>query len=151
MPVLFGLRGTLMNDLIKLVFAQIPRFISTFVDLQVGPKRFVRRKNIYGDQPLTEAITFLAITFVLGLILKTPFIPEGVNFWQYVATNGLADLMEVVLFAAALRFSWKFVGGHAPFGRFLITFCYYYGVFLVLSSVFHLFALGVAKACDPEL
>ncbi|HEY3132297.1 MAG TPA: hypothetical protein VGL91_22775 [Acidobacteriota bacterium] len=139
-----------MNDLVKLVFAQIPKYLFNFFNLVSGPKRFVRKRNVYNDQSLTEATTFLAISFVLQLVLKTPFITD-VNFWQYIATLGLQTLIEMTLLATALRFAWTLVGGHAPFGRFFITFCYYYAVGLILLQAFAVLAYGIAKVWDPEL
>jgi len=140
-----------MNDLIKLVFAQIPKYLFNFFNLVSGPKRFVRKRNVYNDRSLTEAMTFLAISFVLTLILKAPLIPADVNFWQYIATIGLLALIEMALLATALRFAWKLVGGRAPFGRFLITFCYYYAVGLIGLQAFTVLAYGFAKVWDPGL
>jgi hypothetical protein len=139
-----------MNDLVKLVFAQIPKYLFNFFNLVSGPKRFVRERNVYNDQSLTEAMTFLAISFVLTLILKTPFISD-VNFWQYIATTGLQNLIETALLAALLRLAWALVGGHASFGRLFITFCYYYSVSIIGLQVFTVFAYGIAKVWDPEL
>ena len=139
-----------MNDLVKLVFAQIPKYLFNFFNLVSGPKRFVRKRNVYNDQSLTEATTFLAISFVLTLILKTPFIPD-VNFWQYIATSGFQSLIELALLAALLRLAWRLVGGNAPFGRFFITFCYYYAVGIIGLQAFTIFAYGIAKVWDPEL
>jgi hypothetical protein len=139
-----------MNDLVKLVFAQIPKYLFNFFNLVSGPKRFVRKRNVYNDQSLTEATTFLAISFVLTLILKTPFIPD-VNFWQYIATLGLQALIEIALLTAVLRLAWTLVGGNAPFGRFFITFCYYYAVGIIGLQAFTVFAYGIAKVWDPEL
>lgn len=140
-----------MNELIKLIFAQIPKYLFNFFNLVSGPKKFVRERNVYTDQSLAEAMTFLAISYVLTLILKAPFIPADVNFWQYIATSGLLALIEMALMATALRFAWRLVGGRAPFGRFLITFCYYYAVAIIGLQVFTVLAYGFAKVWDPGL
>jgi hypothetical protein len=140
-----------MNELIKLIFAQVPRYLFNFFNLVSAPKRFVRERNVYNDQSLAEAMTFLAISFVLTLILKAPFIPAGINFWQYIATNGLLALIEMALMATALWFAWKLVGGRALFGRFLLTFCYYYAVAIIGFQVFAVLAYGIAKVWDPGL
>lgn len=81
------LQGAAVNDLIKLVLAQIPKYISNLLTLVSQPKRFIRKKRPHSDESLTEALTFLGITFVLGLILRSSFIPEETNFWQYVGTR----------------------------------------------------------------
>ena len=140
-----------MSDLIKLVFAQIPKYLFNLFNLVSGPKKFVRKRNVYNDQTLTEAMTFLAISFVLVLILKAPLIPEIVNFWKYFSTDGLLALIEMALMATSLRFAWTLIGGHAPFGRFLITFCYYYAVSIIILQAFTILAYGIAKVWDPEL
>ena len=140
-----------MNDLIKLVFAQIPKYISNFVNLLSHPKRFIRKKSKLNDQALTEALTFLGISFVLGLILKTPLIPKSENLWQYVGTRGLSDLIGLALLATAMRFSWKLVGGQAPFLKFLIACCYFDAVIIILIDVTELLAYGIVKVWDPEL
>jgi hypothetical protein len=139
-----------MNDLVKLIFAQIPKYLFNFFDLVSGPKRFVRKRNVYNDQSLTEAMTFLAISFVLTLILKVPFVSADV-FWWHMATLGLQALIEMALLATALRLAWTLVGGRAPFGRFFITFCYYYAVGLIGLEVFTVLAYGIAKVWDLEL
>ena len=139
-----------MNDLLKLVFAQIPKYISNFVNLISHPKRFVRKRNKINDQSLTEALTFLGITFVLSLIITSPLRTEGVNLWQHVAARGFLLVLSVTLNAAVLRLSWRLVGGKAHFLKFFIPFCYFYAVGNVILDVTHLLALGVAKFWDPE-
>lgn len=140
-----------MNDLIKLVFAQIPKYISNFASLLSHPKRFIRTKSKLSDQSLTEALTFLGVSFVLCLVLKTPLIPESLNPWRYIGTRGLSDLIALIFYATALTFSWRLVGGRAPFLKFLIAFCYYSAVIDVLMNVARLLAYGIVKVWDPEL
>ncbi len=140
-----------MNELLKMVPAQFPKYISIFVSLVSTPKQFVRKKNKYSERSLTEAVTFLTISFGLDLILRTPLIPENANFGQYTGIQALLALMELLLFTAALTLSWKLVGGHSPFGRFLITLCYFYAVLIILLRVSSLFAYGLVKYLDSEL
>jgi len=139
-----------MNDLIKLIFAQIPKYITNFVNLISRPKRFVRERNQIDDESLTEALTFLGITFVLSLIITSPLRSEGVNLWQHVAARGLLIVIAVTVNAAVLRLSWRLVGGKADFLKFFIPFCYFYAIGNVFLDVTHLLALGVAKFWDPE-
>ena len=139
-----------MSDLLKLVFAQFPKYISNFVNLISHPKRFVRKRNKINDEALTEALTFLAITFGLSLILTSPLRSEGVNLSQHVAARGLLIVLAVTVNAAVLRLSWKLVGGKAHFLKVLIPFCYFYAVGNLFLDVTHLLALGVAKFWDPE-
>jgi hypothetical protein len=140
-----------MNDLVKLVFAQIPKYISNFVSLLSRPKGFIRRKSKLNDESLTEALTFLGISFVLGWILKTPLTPEGVNPWQYLGARGLLDLIGLALYAAALRSSWRLVGGRAHYLKFFIAWCYFDAVIGILLNVTLLLAYGIVKVWDPEL
>src|SRR5690242_6948468 len=106
-----------MNDLLKLIFAQIPKYITNFVNLISRPKRFVRERNKIDDESLTEALTFLGITFVLSLIITSPLRSEGVNLWQHVAARGLLIVIAVTVNAAVLRLSWRLVGGKADFPK----------------------------------
>lgn len=53
--------------------------------------------------------------------------------------------------SAVLRFSWRVVGGNAPFVRFLIPTCYFYAAFAIASAIHQLFAYGIAKVWDVEL
>src|SRR5215216_2091183 len=138
-----------MNDLIKLVFAQIPKYFSNFVNLLSHPKRFVRKRNKLNDQSLTEALTFLGITFVLSLIITSPLRGEGANLWEHVAARGLLIIVAVALNAAVLRLAWRLVGGRAPFLKFFIPFCYFYAIGNIILDVAHLLALGIVKFWDP--
>jgi hypothetical protein len=140
-----------VNDLIKLVLAQIPKYISNLLTLISQPKRFIRKKRDHSDESLTEAFTFLGITFVLDLILKSSFIPEETNFWQYIGTRGVYDLMEIILLSTVVRFSWRLVGSNSPFVRFLIPTCYLYATFAIAAAIHQLFAYGIAKVWDVEL
>jgi hypothetical protein len=140
-----------MYDLIKLVFAQIPKYISNFANLLSHPKRFIRKKSKLNDLSLTEALTFYGISFVLAFILKTPFILGSLNPWQYIGTRGLYDLIWLALYAATLGLSWRLVGGRAPFLKFFIAVCYFDAVIGIVLSVTRLLGVGVVKFWDPEL
>ena len=73
------------------------------------------------------------------------------RLWEILVLNGVANLLWVILAAAALRLAWWCMGGRAPFTSFLITYCYYFGVTLVLVKILHLFVLGTLKTFEPEV
>ncbi len=140
-----------MKDLAQWLLTQIPKYLSDFVSTFSSPKTFVGARNMPTDDFRSEALTFLAISFVFAVLLHTPLMSDEFRLWEILVLNGVANLLWVILVAAALRLAWWCMGGRAPFTSFLITYCYYFGVTLVLVKILHLCVLGVLKTFQPEV
>ena len=140
-----------MKDAVQWVLVQIPKYVSNFYILFVSPKRFVGARNMSDEKSLAEAFTFLAVSFIFALLFHIPLMPDDVNLLKFLGVQGVANLLWVVFAAAGLRLAWKCMGGRAQFTSFLITYCYYFGVTLVLIKILHLFVLGIFKTFYPDV
>lgn len=140
-----------MKDLLKEIFASIPKYISNFAKVSTGPKTFIASRNIDQESALTEALTFAGISFALAMILITPRIPDDVDFWKFFATRLISNLILIACTAGVLRLAWKIVGGQASFDKFLIVYSYYFGVTFLMFFLVILCSDGVLKSFNPEL
>jgi hypothetical protein len=139
-----------MESLVKLILSQIPLYISNVAGLIASPKKFVRERNASGDEELTKALTFLAISFVLSVVLQIPLMPDKFDVWKFVVVNGTITLVLIMLNVAALRAAWRMVGGKAQFGSFLITFSYHFAIALIFLVLTFLCIAGTFKLFVPK-
>jgi hypothetical protein len=139
-----------MEGLVKLILSQIPRYLSNVAGLVSSPKKFVRERNTFSDEELIKALIFLAISFVLCVVLQIPLMPDKVDFWKLVVVRGVLTLVLIMLNVVALRMAWRIVGGKAQFGSFLITYSYYFAIVLLLVSLTFLCIAGTIKLLLPE-
>ena len=140
-----------MQDLLKEIFASIPKYISNFARVLTGPKSFIASRNVDREGALTEALTFAGISFCLAMILITPRIPDEVDFWKFFGARLISNLILIACAAGVLRLAWKIVGGQASFDKFLIVYSYYFGVAFLMLFLVMLCSDGILKSFDPEL
>jgi len=140
-----------MKDLALLILNQIPKYVSNFVHILVGPKGFVRQHNDDKQQTIAEAMVFYGISFVITMIISWPLMPAQVESAQFLATRALLYLILVAVGTGLTLAAWRLVGGHATFGRYFVINCYYAGIIIVCQMLILICAFGVVKALDPEL
>ena len=140
-----------MKELVQLLLGQTPKYVGNFLSVFGSPITFIRTRDMSSDKSMPEALTFLGLSFLFAVVLNTPLIPEQSKLWNFLGIQGVANLIWVLLAAAALRAGWWCVGGRAPFTNFLITYCYFFGVMLVLIKFFHLVAQGILKVFEPSV
>jgi len=140
-----------LKDLIEKILVYLPRYLSDFGSLFTGPKRFIAGENTLAEDALSRALLFLSISLVLVVVGRAPVGPADTQVWATLGSLSVACIVGVSLSAVALRFAWRIVGGKAPFRSFFVTYSYFFGVLLVLLSLFQILGLGVLKFFEKEL
>jgi hypothetical protein len=140
-----------MKELIEKILAYLPRYLTNFGSLFVGPKRFIGQRNTAAEDTFGESLLFLGISLVLVVIMTAPLLPPGKDLWTYVGAQAVTYLLAVSLAALALRLAWRIVGGKATIRSFFVTYAYFFGVIIVIYTLFLLLAEGVFKVLDPDL
>ena len=137
-----------MNDFLKELWKEIPRFLEDFVDLLTGPKAFLgNRKNELG---LRAPIVFYVISVAIASVLYLPFLHPGTNIGIYlvelVALGALAVVLNTLVYSAA----WRLVGGKAQFRHYVVLTFYVFGIVTILSALTTLGSKGICKVYQPE-
>ncbi len=140
-----------MKELIEKILAYLPQYLTNFGSLFVGPKRFIGQRNTAAEDSFGESLLFLGISLILVIIMTAPLLPPGKDLWTYVGANAVIYLLTVSLSAIALRLAWRVVGGKTTIRSFFVTYAYFFGVLIVIYTLFILLGEGVFKVFEPEL
>lgn len=140
-----------MRDLIEKILNYLPKYFTNFGSLFVKPKQFIGLRNTMSDDSFREALLFLGISSVLVVIMTAPLLPPGKDLWTHLGSNAVVYLLAVLLSALSLRLAWRIVGGKATVQSFFVTFAYFFGMVLVILTLFMLISQGVFKVFEPEL
>jgi hypothetical protein len=117
-----------------------------------GPKGFIATKvDTNAGDAFGEALLFVGTSLALVLLMNTPLLPAGKEFWSVAIPYFVSCMLKLPLAALAIRSAWWIVGGRAPARSFFITYAYYAGVGIVLLSAVDLVAAGLFKTFDPQL
>src|SRR5215216_2066378 len=124
-----------MNDLIKLILGQVPKYLTDFINVLASPREFVRQHDLFKKKELSEALVFGGISLVLALVIKIPVLPKDTSVFSYIAADGVWKMVIILIEAAIIRFAWHLVGGKAEFQQYLKANCYFFGIFSVISHL----------------
>ena len=138
-----------MKDLLEKLIGLIPAYFDDLLPLVSGPKRFIA-KRLSSDEPaMQKALIFLAVSFLIGWVLKTPFV-RGDPFLE-LGTDGAFVLIYVMTYGGALYLAWRIAGGRAEIQKFLTIHFYYAGVLKLIETSLYLGIMGTIRAADPAL
>lgn len=140
-----------MKDLIEKILKYLPQYLVNFGSLLSGPKKFIADRNTTAEDSFENSLLFLAISVVLVVIMTAPLLPPGKDLWTHVGSVAVTSLLTVALSGVALRFAWRIVGGKATLKSFFVTYAYFFGVIVVILTMFHLLSEGVFKVLKPDL
>ncbi len=140
-----------MKELLQNIISYIPVYLTEFLALVSGPKRFIRRKKLQEPEGLNDALLFFGLSIALSFIISLPLHPSGKDFWEYFGFHATYLLLIVVLNAAGCRLAWFLVGGKAPLMPFVILYGYYAGVILFIYTFFAIASEGLLKVYDPDI
>jgi hypothetical protein len=141
-----------MKDLFEQILKYLPLYLTEFGAAFSGPKSFIATKlSTDAGDAFGEALLFLGISLTLVLLMYTPLLPAGKDFWSFAIPYYVSYIIEIPLAAMAIRAAWWIVGGRAPARPFFITYAYYVGVASVLIGAIDLVASGSFKTLDPQL
>jgi hypothetical protein len=141
-----------MKDLFEQILKYLPHYLTEFGAVFSGPKSFIATKlSTDAGDAFGEALLFLGISLTLVLLMYTPLLPAGKDFWSFAIPYYVSYIIEIPLAAMAIRAAWWIVGGRAPARSFFIAYAYYVGVGSVLIGAIDLVASGFFKTWDPQL
>ena len=141
-----------MKDLFEQILKYLPHYLTEFGAVFSGPKSFIATKlSTDAGDAFGEALLFLGISLTLVLLMYTPLLPAGKDFWSFAIPYYVSYIIEIPLAAMVIRTAWWIVGGRAPARPFFITYAYYVGVASVLIGAIDLVASGSFKTLDPQL
>jgi hypothetical protein len=141
-----------MKDLFEQILKYLPHYLTEFGAAFSGPKSFIATKlSTDAGDAFGEALLFLGISLTLVLLMYTPLLPAGKDFWSFAIPYYVSYIIEIPLGAMVIRTAWWIVGGRAPARSFFIAYAYYVGVASVLIGAIDLVASGSFKTLDPQL
>jgi len=149
-----------MIQYIEKLFKYLPSYFSDFVHLLGHPRSFLKEHMGKEDakQESSNGIVFLFVSFVITLLLYA-FAGDNPLDLQIVASGDESLIAKLVgksvyyliglAFAVfILMLAFRIVGGHAPFVKSFIAFCYILGMLIVFDTVIN-FAESAVINLDP--
>jgi hypothetical protein len=149
-----------MIQYIEKLVKYLPSYFSDFVHLLGNPRHFLKvRMDKEDPKPESEnGIIFLFVSFVITLLVYA-FAEDNPLDLQIVASGDeslitkLAGKAVYYLIGLAfailiLKLAFKIVGGHAPFVKSFVAFCYILGMLIVFDTVIN-FAESAIVNLDP--
>ncbi len=138
-----------MRDLLERILGYLPAYLKNLPDLVQGPKRFVLERLSRKEHQQEDALVFLAISFLIGWILKASFIRQG--FYIELAADSAFVLALVFAYGVALCLAWRIVKGRAEVQQFFVIHFYYSGVLLLIASCWFMTIVGTLRAFNANL
>src|SRR6267142_2689657 len=124
-----------MKDLFEHILKYLPHYLMEFGTAFSGPKGFIATKvDTDADDAFSEALLFLGTSLALVLLMNTPLLPAGKDFWSVAVPYFVSHMLTLPLAAMVIRSAWWIVGGRAPTRLFFVTYAYYAGVGILLFS-----------------
>jgi len=140
-----------MKDLLEKILMYLPQYLMDFGLLLSAPKKFISSKYLKSEETFVQSLLFLGVSLVLVVVMTAPFLFPGRDLWAHVGTVAIGFSLGVCLYAIALRLAWWIVGGKSAVRSFFVIYAYYFGVGMVLLTLFRLLGEGVFKVFAPEL
>ena len=140
-----------MKDILDKIRRYLPQYLIEFGAVFSGPKTFIEQRDTNSDETFSNALLFLGMSLALMVVMVAPLRPAGRDLWNSVAMVAAVALISVVLLSAAIRIGWWIVGGRASARSFFVTYSYFFGVAIVISTGFALVSIGIVKFFDPGL
>jgi hypothetical protein len=133
----------------------MPAYVIDLVAVLTSPKTFLKTRN-RGDENWPTALRFFGFSAILGFILlqfattPSPLLPKDtvlINIAKAIVLWGVYILFG----AAAIKVSWKLVGGKASFDSILLTHIYCLSMFILIALVLTLIGNGLIKIISPDI
>lgn len=139
-----------MKDIVSKILGYLPKYLPEFLRIFAGPKSAVLERNLGKPDDLKQALVFYGVSFFLVFPFQRALFPTQQELWAHIAQSVAIALFVGLASAALIRLAWRIVGGSAPLERFVIVYCYFSGVFLVISMFSALIPLGALKTFYPD-
>jgi hypothetical protein len=130
-----------------------PAYIIDLVALITSPKTFLKNRN-RGDENWPTALRFFGFSAIISFILlqfSNTLSPKGDTVLMNIAKDAIFSGVYMLFGAAAIKVSWKLVGGKASFDSILLTHIYCLFMFILISLVLTLIGNGLVKIIFPDI
>ena len=139
-----------MTEIIDKVLPLIPRYFIDLMDVFCSPKTFLHGKQLAGPEEMEQSFVFGGLTVLLAFLAQLPYVAS----WKDNPVVALSSIMGINLIyaavtLAALRFSWKIVGGKASMKQLFIYFAYSTGPVTLILLGFSITGFAIAHQIDP--
>ncbi|MBA1145810.1 hypothetical protein H0Z60_01940 [Ectothiorhodospiraceae bacterium WFHF3C12] len=118
-----------MEAAVKLVLQHLSTYIRILINLIVSPRVFPNEAKLFSTDRLDDALVFFGVSLVASLVVKTPFIPDTVDPWAYMAMDGVWKLILVGTASVAMSVAW--LGCRGRIQNYLVANCYFFGVLFI--------------------
>ena len=120
-------------EILKQLGTYGPRFITDLSAVISGPRRFSERYPYDKPSALADALVFYAMCVGISFVFDAPFAGKGEIVMPFVEKLVIFTL-GVLYTAAACKLAFHWVGGRAPFRKYLIVTLYTSGPFGIVFS-----------------
>lgn len=142
--------GNDMKDIVEKILGYLPKYLPEFIKVFSGPKSAISERNQGKPDDLKQALIFFGISFFLIFPFQRALIPNQQELWAHIAQSMTIAFFVGLASAALMRLAWRTVGGRAPLEKFIVVYCYFSGVILVISMFSTLIPLGALKTFYPD-
>jgi hypothetical protein len=137
-------------EILKQIGILGPRFITDLTGVISGPKGFFERFSFDREGVLARALIFYAISVGISFVFDAPFSGKNELLIPF-ATKLVIFTLATVYSAAACKFSFRCVGGRAPFHNHLVVALYTSAPFGIFFSFVATACKGLVKTQAPDL
>jgi len=138
-----------MKEIIEKLIAAVPAFVRQLIGLLSGPKTFIARLDFDSPDALSDALTFIAVSFGVSFLLGIPLLQEKQNKELTFGVLAAQAALGLLLTIAITVIAWKAVGGKFDWKKFIIAICYFSGISTLVWAALELIGIGAAKMIDP--
>jgi hypothetical protein len=138
-----------MRELFERMLSFVPQYFEDMIALVSGPKGFVLQRTSNSNGSLTDALSFFAMSFIAGWLLKISFV-RGDPLMD-LAAGAVFVAFFVMAFGAAVCLAWRLVSGQIDFKVIFLIYVYYSAVTRLISVCAFLILIDCAKIIYPGL
>jgi hypothetical protein len=138
-----------MAEFVKETLEQVPLFVANFAKVVFQPVVFARETlgdataKAMSTTKLNESLIFFGVCLVVTCVLKAaafglgPSGPAGHEEMSvlYLAKDAVWKIFPAMAIAGVMRLSWHLVNGRAPYIKYLILNCYFFGAIYVATHL----------------
>lgn len=123
-----------MNDVLKAIIPEIPRYFYYLGFIIVQPHTSVKRLSESEDRYMTRAWTFFCISLILSEIFRYSIGKNSPDIWFLIASGAIWKLFFFTITASVIFLSLRIVGSGLRY-YLVITVCMYF--FSVINLLWH--------------
>jgi hypothetical protein len=138
-----------VGDILKEFIAYGPNFISDLAKLLSGPKTFLLTLDRRSGGVIARAIVFFVISVAIAFLFKIASQPDHKDIIVGFIALITITAVQIMISCAAVKLSFRIVGGHGAYLDHLIFYLYAVGPAIILGGFAWIVCLGVVKQAFP--